>query len=152
MNKRSLGIMLNTDFFQPYKHVQESYGVRYLTIMNLPRAERFKQQNVLIVGIITAFDHEPDTLNSFLKSLVEELKEFWNTGVRLYKAKSPKFRLNFRIAFTCVACDIPAARKCCGFKGHNVNCGCLCCKKHFQVALEKKISAVLSDKYGLNVN
>ena len=63
--------MLNVDFFQPYKQVHESYGVLYLTIMNLPGAERFKQQNVLIVGLIPAFDRDPDTLNSFLKPLVE---------------------------------------------------------------------------------
>jgi len=43
--------MLNVDFFQPYKHVHISYGAIYLTIMNLPRSERFKQQNVLIVGM-----------------------------------------------------------------------------------------------------
>lgn len=54
--------MLNVDFFQPYKHVHDSYGAIYLTIMNLPRSERFKQQNVIvIVGIIPAFEHEPDS-------------------------------------------------------------------------------------------
>ena len=57
--KRSIGFMLNFDFFQPFKHVQQSYGVLYLTIMNLPRSERFKQQNVLIVGVIPPFEHEP---------------------------------------------------------------------------------------------
>ena len=129
--KRSIGVMLNVDFFQPYKHVQESYGVIYMTIMNLPRAERFKQQNVLIIGIIPAFEHEPDSLNFFLRPLVDELKEFWNPGMRLYTAESPKFRLNFKIALMCVACDIPAARKCCGFKGHTANYGCSRCKKHF---------------------
>ena len=85
---------------------------------------------MLIVGIIPAFDLS-QTLNSFLRPLVEELKEFWNPGARLYTAESPKFRLKFRIAFMCVACDIPAARKCCGFKGHTANYGCSRCKKHF---------------------
>jgi len=54
--KRPIGFMLN---FQPFKHVQQSYGVLHLTIMNLPRSERFKQQNVLIVGVIPPFEHEP---------------------------------------------------------------------------------------------
>ena len=31
----------------------------------------------------------------------------------------------------CVACDIPAARKCCGFKGHSANYGCSRCMKLF---------------------
>ena len=104
--------MLNVDLFQPYKHVHSSYGIIYLTIMNLPRSERFKQQqNVLIVGIIPAFEHEPDTFNPFIKPMVEELKEFWDRGIRLYTSESPSFKLLFRIALMCVACDIPAARK-----------------------------------------
>ena len=149
-NRRSIGVMLNVDFFQAYKHVHDSYGVIYLTIMNLPRSERFKQQNVLIVGVIPAFEHEPDTFNPFIKPLVAELKEFWNIGVRLYTYESPSFKLLFRVALMCVACDIPAARKCCGFKGHNANYGCSQCKKFFLVALVKKISVVLIDVTGLS--
>lgn len=129
--KRCLGVMLNVDFFQPYKHVAVSYGVIYLAIMNLPRADRFKKENILIIGIIPPFEHEPDTLNTFLKPMVEELNEFWNPGVRLYTAESPKFKLLYKIALMCVACDVPAARKCCGFKGHAANYGCSRCKKFF---------------------
>ena len=64
-NKRCYGVMLNFDFFQPYKHTPESYGVFYITLMNLPRDQRFKQENVLLVGIIPAFEHEP-SLYSFV--------------------------------------------------------------------------------------
>lgn len=73
--------MLNVDFFQPFKHVTASYGVIYLAILNLPRSERLKKENILIIGIIPPFEHEPDSLNSFLKPMVDELKEFWNPGV-----------------------------------------------------------------------
>ena len=130
-NKRCVGVMLNFDFFQPYKHVKDSYGVLYLSVMNLPRLERFKQENILLLGILPSFEHEPPSLNTFLEPFVNELKEFWNPGIRLYTAESPKFRLLFRIALMCVACDIPAARKCCGFKGHNANLGCSRCAKYF---------------------
>ena len=97
-------------------------------LMNLPRSERFKQENILLVGVIPAFEHEPSSLNSFLRPLVEELQEFWASGVRLYTAESPKYKLLFRLALMCVACDIPAARKCCGF---NANMGCSRCAKSF---------------------
>lgn len=40
--RRCYGLMLNFDFFQPYKHSCESYGVLYMTLMNLPREQRFK--------------------------------------------------------------------------------------------------------------
>ena len=43
----ALGLMMNFDFFQPYKHVPYSVGVIYLVIMNLPRNIRFKQENVM---------------------------------------------------------------------------------------------------------
>ncbi len=131
LKKRNVGVMLNFDFFQPFKHLQDSYGVLYLTLMNLPQSERFKQENVLLVGVIPAFEHEPTNLNSFLAPLVNDLKVFWNEGIRLYTAESPRYRLLFKMALLCVACDIPAARKCCGFKGHSANHGCSRCLNFF---------------------
>ena len=136
-NKRCYGVMLNFDFFQPYKHTPESYGVFYMTLMNLPRDQRFKQENVLLVGIIPAFEHEPN-LNSFMKPIVRELKEFWNPGVKLFTAESPRFKLHFRLALMCVACDIPAARKVCGFMGHGATLGCSRCLKIFPNGSDNK--------------
>ena len=126
--RRAYGVMLNMDFFQPFKHVKDSYGVLYLSLMNIPRSDRFKQENI---RVIPSFLHEPSTLNPFLQPLVEELKEFWAPGVRLCTAESPKYRVLVRLALMCVACDIPAARKCCGFKGHGANLGCSKCAKFF---------------------
>ena len=134
-NKRCYGLMLNFDFFQPYKHVPESYGVFYMTLVNLPREQR---ENILLVGIIPAFEHEPSSLNSFLEPLVQELKQFWRPGIRLFTTESPKFRLLFRVALMCVACDIPAARKVCGFMGHGATLGCSRCLKEFPGGFDKK--------------
>ena len=54
---RNYGLMLNFDFFQPMKHRKDySVGVLYLVLLNLPRAERFKWENVLVVGIIPAME------------------------------------------------------------------------------------------------
>ena len=78
----------------------------------MPRSERFKQENVLLVGVIPLFKHEPSSLNSYLGPLVDELKDFWQSAVRLYTSASPNYKLLFRVALMCVACDIPAARKC----------------------------------------
>ena len=43
----NLALMLNTDFFQPFKHVTYSLGAIYLTVMNLPRSIRNKQEKRL---------------------------------------------------------------------------------------------------------
>ena len=84
--------MLNFDFFQLYKHTTDSYGVFYLTLINLPRELRFREENILLVGIIPAYEHEPSSLNHFMEPLINELKEFWCPGIKLFTAESPKFK------------------------------------------------------------
>ena len=85
-----------------------------MSILNLPRHERFLQENVLLVGVIPGPKEPPLHINSFLKPLVDELKQLW-TGVRLV--------ILVRGALLCVGCDIPAARKVGGFLGHRATKG-----------------------------
>ena len=127
---RNYGLMLNFDFFQPMKHRKDySVGVLYLVILNLPRSERFKWENVIVVGIIPAMGHEPKHLNEFLKPAVDELRALWK-GVRLQSSLSV-IPLLFRVALLCTSSDIPATRKLCGFKGHSAELGCSKCLKKF---------------------
>ena len=75
--ERSLGVMLNVDWFQPFKLARYSVGVVYLVIMSLPRNERFKVENVIVVGIIPG-PHEPSgSIKSYLSPLVDELLLLW---------------------------------------------------------------------------
>lgn len=134
---RSIGMMLNLDWFQPFDHTTDSYGAIYLTIMNLPRKERFRKENVILVGVLPAMEHEPSDVNTFLKPLVQELKDL-KEGERFYTAESPRFKLTFRARLLCAACDVPAGRKLCGFKGHAANLGCSRCLKQFPGELGKK--------------
>ena len=48
----NLLFMLNIDWGQPFDHTQYSVRVIYLVIQNLPRAVRFKPENVIIVSTI----------------------------------------------------------------------------------------------------
>lgn len=69
----NFALMMNMDFFQPYKHVQYSVGAIYLTILNLPRGIRNKAENVILVGLIPG-PHEPQRdINTFLEPLVTDL-------------------------------------------------------------------------------
>lgn len=43
---------LNVDWFQPFKQTQHAEGAVYLTILNLPRQERYLQENVILLGVI----------------------------------------------------------------------------------------------------
>ena len=114
----NLGVMLNVDWFQPYKHTNHSCGVIYLVLMNLPREERFKPENVIIVGIIPGPKEPKGDINTFLKPLVDELIDFWD-GVIFEDSCLPGGMLKLRIALLALCCDVPAAKKCGGFAGHS---------------------------------
>ena len=47
-----VGLLVNVDWFQPYKHVAYSVGVIYAVVTNLPRSICCKDENVITVGII----------------------------------------------------------------------------------------------------
>lgn len=113
-DKRRYGLMLNLDWFQPFKHLSSySVGAVYLVVLNLPRKQRFKRKNVILLGIIPNLAKEPPT-NTFIKPLVTELNIAWRTGFNIYSIESRKIE-NFKLALLCVGCDIPACRKIGGF-------------------------------------
>ena len=66
---RNYGLMLNFDFFQPLKR-RNDYSVRvfYLVLLNLSREERFKWENVIIIGIVPSLSKEPKNLNPVLET------------------------------------------------------------------------------------
>ena len=122
------GLILNLDWFQPYKHLAYSVGIIYLSILNLPSHVRYAEANTIIVGVLPG-PHEPKlTVNTYLEPLIDDLMQFWE-GVPLYiHGVGHKM---VRCALLCVACDSPAARKACGFLSHSANFGCTKCKKVF---------------------
>ena len=125
----NLAVALNVDWFQPYTRVTDSVGVIYLSILNLPRHVRYRQENVLLVGIIPGPKEPKLNINSYLSSLVDELKEFW---IGVYVEKSDGIAVKTRIALICTACDMPAIRKTCGFVGHRATFGCSKCLCEFK--------------------
>ena len=122
--------MLNVDWFQPFKHSVYSVGVIYMVLLNLPRKERYKEENVIIVGVIPG-PHEPKlNINTYLQPLVAELNLLWHEGIQVRPHGSRTARC-FRAALLCIACDIPALRKVCGFLGCTAHRGCSKCKRFF---------------------
>ena len=101
------------------------HSYRYHTIMLLLECglvQTFQAYSALswlctwLSGIIPG-PHEPALhMNSFLQPLVEELKKLWS-GVIVHIEGRPSVFI--RAAPICVACDIPAARKVCGFLAHS---------------------------------
>ena len=121
--------MMNFDFFQPFKHANYSVGVFYMTLLNLPRSLRFKRENIILVGILPAIKRGT-SLNPFLKPIVDDLEELWKNGFQSRSAIYNRIH-TFKAALLCVACDLPAARKVCGFLSHAAKRGCSKCYKLF---------------------
>ena len=127
-NPGSICLMLNIDWFQPFKHRQYAVGVIYMVVMNLPRAMRFKRENLLLLGLIPGPDEPPLTINTYLAPIVKDLLMLWQ-GVPLHCGQSDVFTL--RCALVCIACDLPAGRKTCGFLSYKANLGCSRCYCNF---------------------
>lgn len=58
-----------------------------------------------------------------------ELAQFWR-DIKLPVSSFAKEKM-MQCAFLCIACDLPAGRKVCGFLGHTTRYGCSQCFKEF---------------------
>ena len=90
----------------------------YLVLMNLPREERFKPENVIMVGIVPGPKEPKGDINSFFKPLVDELIGFWD-GVIFEDSYLPEGMLKLRVALLALCFDVPTTRKCGGFAGYS---------------------------------
>lgn len=130
----NLVLSLNFDFFQPFTHTQYSIGALYLVVLNLPREERYKIENTILVGIIPGPKEASLTINSYLGPLVLELQDAYKGLIITTLVDSVEMTVCIRAVIGCVTCDIPASRKLCGFLSHAANMGCNKCTKQFPSA------------------
>ena len=123
---------LNFDFFQPFSHTRYSIGALYLTVLNLPRNERYKTENIILVCLIPG-PHEPKlTINQYLAPFVQEMKSAYDGYLlSINDINIGLCNVLVRGCIACVTCDVPAVRKLCGFLGHTARLGCSKCLKEF---------------------
>jgi hypothetical protein len=121
----SLMLSLNVDWFSPTKTMNYSVGAIYLIVNNLPRAERFRRENLILVGIMPGpKEPELDSINHFLKPMVDELLVLFE-GMILSDGRS------VRAALMSVNCDLPAVKKVCGFTAFNSFIPCHKCSDRY---------------------
>jgi hypothetical protein len=77
----TLAFQLNIDWFDPFTYTKYSMGGIYLAILNLPREERYKSENMLLIGILPGpREVSRRQLQHALEPLVDELLELWRGG------------------------------------------------------------------------
>ena len=124
----NLYLGLNIDWFNPFEETPYSVGAIYILVLNLPRNYRFREENIILVGMIPGPNQPKEDVNTYLAPLFRELHVLFQ-GITF---QNPSTTLGFstlRAVMACIACDIPATRKVCGFSSFNATYGCFKCMK-----------------------
>ena len=126
--KGVLGVvsLLNIDWLVPYEHSTYSVGVIYMVILNLlcmyyVGSERYKLENVLVIGCLPGPREPKHNVNAYLDFMVDDLLELW-TGVQ-FNIPNSLWPVTVCVALICISRDIPACRKVCGFTGFQAKLG-----------------------------
>ena len=98
-----------------------------MSVINLPRLVRYLQENTILVGIIPGRKEPKLTVNGLLELLVDDLIVLWEGVILKYKDAGVLVRAALRLS----GCEIPAARKTCGFVGHGARVGVSKCTLEF---------------------
>ena len=130
MTPGNLLLALNTDWFQPFEKTKYSVGVLYLVVLNLPRDERYKLENIIIAGLVPGPKEPKLTMNSYIGPLVQDLQSVYR-GWQIPTNHPFLKYVTVRLCVGIIACDIPATRKLVGFLGHSAKLGCNKCLKEF---------------------
>ena len=94
------------------------------------RHERYKLENIIVVGILPGHSEPKLTANTFPEPLVRELQTLWTWKER-FSIYGSLFKRPIKVGLVCVSSDILATRKIGGFFGHMAAQGCSRCKKNF---------------------
>ena len=110
-NMFNLGLIISVaiDWFKPFKRSEYKVAALMLSVLNLPRRQRFRKKWTMIVGIIPSPTEPKLHLNTFLKPLVDDLLCLWRGMPILPDGNTA------RAALLAVAADMPATRKLTGF-------------------------------------
>ena len=86
-----------------------------MTVQNLPRQERYRAENLILVRILPGPSEPNLIMNSYLTPMVEELLQLWLGVIVPIQTLLGQINIRLRAALSCVACDIPANKKVSGF-------------------------------------
>jgi hypothetical protein len=123
---------MSFDFFNPLGNKQAgkhcSVGVIQLACLNLPPDERYKPTNLYLAAVIPGpKEVDVEQIHPYLRFVIEDLLKLSKGMFFTTTAKHPEGRL-VQAFLGPICCDLPAARKLCGFKSHASHQLCHKCK------------------------
>ena len=107
---------LSIDSFNPFynktaKQSVSSTGI-WLVLFNLPEDQRYLHENICVLGIIPGPDKPSrDEINHYLSLVVDDILEFWNTGVFFSRTYNYLYGMLYKGMLVPVICDMLAARQ-----------------------------------------
>ena len=114
----NIGLILNVNYFKPFDRTEYKVSALMMIVINLPRSERFKKRQTMVIPGPT----EPKgNINTSFSLIIEDLLLLWN-GV--YTESCGK---KVKAALLGVTSDMPALRKISQFLGHKADLGCSHC-------------------------
>lgn len=111
----NIAFILNVDWFCPFKRSNYKVGALYMSVLNLPRIERFKLKWTMLIALIPGPAEPVDNINSFIDPLVDDLLELWQ-GKNFVDTTGKE--VQNKSLLLCISSDLPASRKITQFKSH----------------------------------
>ena len=137
------------NYFNPLGNKQagkkKSIGLISMVCLNLPPEMRYKPKNMFLLGIIPGPNEPPlACFNHYLHNLIEELLEFWYSGIRFSRTSACYYGRVVRCALICVVSDLLAACKVNGFAaiGHTQMCAICHCMRQQQDNLNDSFASL----------
>ena len=125
LDPREVALGLATDRVQLFVNTQHVIWPLILTNFNIPPAERYRQENQMIAGLIPG-PNEPRDLNSFMLPIVEELQALSAHGVKTWDGyRQENFTLRAHLIM--LQGNSPALAKMVNHSGHSSFYFCLYC-------------------------
>ena len=105
IDSNNIGLLLNVDWFKPFKRSEYVVSAIMMTFLNLPREVRFRKEWTMVLGVIPGPTEPKGNINTFLKPIVDDLLLLWN-GMPI----GPNGNI-VKAALPGVSADMPALRK-----------------------------------------
>ena len=120
-NKMNLALLLYLDFFNPFQRAVYSCGAIYMSVLNIPKSQRFKAKWSMLIGLIPGPSEPEGHINTYLTPVVNDLIQLYN-GIQIRMLSSEI--IFSRSLLLPVLADIPASRKLSQYKSHKADLPC----------------------------